>query len=282
MYMKHNLYKLTTSVAIILWSLSAVLLSHLSTPPIEGLIITTTIASSLIAAKITWQKNWQKLMTHKKQIMLTGIFLSINNLGYYLSFRYISATLIDIICWLWPAILLTTHSFIYKNKLNFKTKAAILLSTIAVLIIHPIKIDIINNNFLIGIALSFMATFAWCGYSLVTNKYKNIPSEFFIISIALSLPFLILLHFLFEPNIVPNTQDWQILLTLGLGPASMAFFCWDYSLKKGPLNIITISSCCIPVFSIIILIFFDRANFSINLLEAMILLVISNILVIKS
>ena len=275
-------YKITTSVAILLWSLSAILLSNLKTPPIEGLIITTTFAAIFIAIKITIQNNWQKVLNNKKSIILSGVFLSINNLAYYLSFNYISPTLIDIICWLWPAILIVSHSLIYKKPLNTTTKVSVILSTLAILVINPIKTTSLDIYSFLGIILAFSATASWCLYSLIAKKHNYIPAEFTVISISLSLPILIILHCIFETSIMPNMQDWQILLILSAGPASLAFCCWDYSLKKGPINSITISSCCIPIFSIMILILFDQATFSINLIISIILLLVSNFLVLKS
>ena len=49
------------------------------------------------------------------------------------------------------------------------------------------------------------------------------------------IPFGRLAHLLIEMTVWPSPGGWLAVLALGLGPVGIAFFVWDYGVKRGDI-----------------------------------------------
>ena len=123
------------------------------------------------------------------------------------------------------------------------------------------------------------AYISYVSYAIYAKKHKTISADYTVITLTSATPLIGLLHYLFETTIIPSTNDFYIFIAIATGPASLAFYCWDYSIKTGSINKISILSCLTPACSILLLIIFNEAQLSINLLFATILLLFSNIII---
>lgn len=111
--------------------------------------------------------------------------------------------------------------------------------------------------------------FIWASYSLLTKR-AALSSHVFptaaiglfgLVSGLLSL----LCHWLLEPAVVLNGQDWLLLAITGLGPLGAAFFMWDKALKLGDARHIGILSYLTPLASTSLLLLVSGSPFTLNI-----------------
>lgn len=113
----------------------------------------------------------------------------------------------------------------------------------------------------------------WATYSLGTRRVPAFPTSaiglFGLLSGLLSLA----CHWLLEPRVMLDAQDWTLITLMGLGPLGAAFFLWDKALKLGDARHIGILSYITPLASTALLMLVSGSHFtwSIALSAAMII-----------
>lgn len=101
----------------------------------------------------------------------------------------------------------------------------------------------LSGQYTFGYLMALGGAFAWAGCSLLSRRVSVVPTSivaaFCLVTALLSF----VCHFLFgEPTIWPqDTRQWLAVAGLGLFPAGLAFYCWDYGVKPG--NISAAGSC---------------------------------------
>ena len=117
---------------------------------------------------------------------------------------------------------------------------------------------ITNAGFAWGYIPAAGSAFIWASYSLMTKRLactgRGFPTAaiglFGLVSGLLSL----LCHALMEPAATLSSQDWLLMVVMGLGPLGAAFFLWDAALKRGDARQIGILSYITPLASTALLI----------------------------
>jgi len=106
-----------------------------------------------------------------------------------------------------------------------------------------------------GYACAFACAFLWSGYSVLSRRFGEVPTDavagFCLATAALSL----LCHLAFETTIWPtDAAQWLAVLALGLGPVGLAFYVWDIGVKRGDIRFLGVASYAAPVLSTLILV----------------------------
>jgi drug/metabolite transporter (DMT)-like permease len=106
-----------------------------------------------------------------------------------------------------------------------------------------------------GYAASFAAAFVWAGYSVLSARVGQVPTDavagFCLATAALSL----LCHLAFETTVWPaDVTQWGAVLLLGLGPVGAAFYLWDIGCKRGDVRLLGVTAYAAPVLSTLILV----------------------------
>jgi len=100
-----------------------------------------------------------------------------------------------------------------------------------------------------GYLPALASAFIWASYSLLTKRVRPFPTSaiggFALASGLLSL----VCHALLEDPVSLSTQDWGLIVLLGLGPLGGAFFLWDAALKRGDARQIGVLSFLTPLLS---------------------------------
>ena len=80
---------------------------------------------------------------------------------------------------------------------------------------------------------------------------------------------------LLEDTIWPqsNTQ-WLAIVGLDIGPVGIAFFTWDYAIKKGNIQILGVMAYAAPLISVLLLVLTGFAKVSYNLFFASIAIIL--------
>ncbi|HEY2111952.1 MAG TPA: EamA family transporter, partial [Dongiaceae bacterium] len=82
-------------------------------------------------------------------------------------------------------------------------------------------------------------------------------------------------------TVLPSPGGWLAVLALGLGPVGIAFFVWDYGVKRGDIQALGAFSYASPLISTLLLVLFDRATATTTLALACLLIVGGAILAAK-
>lgn len=261
---------LNALTSIFLWSSLATIGARVThVPPFLLVGITLGIGSLLSLRHYkSWFSNLNLLV-----IGVIGIF------GYhfmlFLSFRYIPVAEAILINYLWPILIVLLTAILlngYKLKIQHILGAAISLIGAFLILFKGFSGFTIES--VIGYLLAFGAALTWALYSVLTNRFTRLPTAtvggFCLVSAVLAIT----CHILFEPAVILSKSDIFFLLFLGIGPMGIAFYTWDYSLKKGDPRQIGTLSYLTPFLSITLLsIYEDKFQFAWTTLASLICIV---------
>ena len=123
-----------------------------------------------------------------------------------------------------------------------------------------------------GYAAALACAFTWSGYSLLSRRYGDVPTDvvtaFCIATSILSA----ICHLLLETTVWPDAaSQWLAVAGLGIFPVGLAFYTWDYGVKNGDIQLLGIASYASPVLSTLVLIAAGFADASWQVLTACIL-----------
>lgn len=269
--MKADLYAIG---AIALWASLATLATLLSDiPPFLltgiGLTIGALISIPLSGFKVSsWKIPFKTL--------LVGIFgLFGYHLMLFIAIKTAPPVEANLVNYLWP-LLIVLLSPVFTKALNLQLKhvlAALSGFAGAALAITSSGISGNSFGFEVGYLFALAAAIIWATYSLLTTKVQAFPTAaiglFALVSGLLSL----VAHFLLEEPANISTNDWWLLLVLGLGPLGGAFYFWDVALKIGDPRRIGLLAFLTPLLSTTLLLLVSGQALSLQLALATVLIV---------
>jgi drug/metabolite transporter (DMT)-like permease len=202
----------------------------------------------------------------------------------FIALRHAPAVEANLVNYLWPLFMVVLAPLLLRNvQLRGVHIAAALLgfagAAIAILgAATPNAADaatgaVMAGPFAWGYVPALGSALIWASYSLWTQRVPAFSTAavglFGLVSGVLSL----LCHWALEPAVALQSQDWWLLLAMGLGPLGAAFFLWDKALKLGDARQIGILSYITPLASTaLLMVVADRPfSWSIVLAAAMII-----------
>jgi len=236
--------------AIVLWGSLAplgVLLAHV--PPFLltglGLLVGSLIALPLSGGNLSSMK-----------VPLRTLALGVYGLfGFhfllFIALRHAPPVQANLVNYLWPlGIVLMAPLFLPGMRLHaLHIAAAFLGFGGAALAILGGRGDALQGGFAWGYLPALASAFVWASYSLMTQRVPRFPSAaiglFGLVSGVLSL----LCHAALEPAVTLSSNDWVLIVVMGLGPLGAAFYLWDAGLKQGDARQIGVLSFLTPLLS---------------------------------
>ncbi len=250
--------------ALLIWAMSASGAVALSALPafeiLSGIFISGFIASSIIN---TIRGNWQSAFSRPKYLLMAGILGIVgNDIFYILSFKYAPAVQVDLIVCLWPMFVLILASLMLNEQIKFNHIFACLLAFygVYILLTSGENIDVFNRYYLFGYLCAFASAALWSVYIIISRKYAKSTPELFAIYCGVGSVFSITMHLGFEVTVVPSFAQGMILIIMGITTHSLAYYGWDFAIKKGHFKLLNILPYGNPVLSVLALIFFGFAE----------------------
>jgi drug/metabolite transporter (DMT)-like permease len=105
-----------------------------------------------------------------------------------------------------------------------------------------------------GYALAFGCAFVWAGYSVLSRRMGQVPTEAVVGFCLITALLAGLAHLSFEAWEAPSFRGWLALAALGLGPVGAAFFLWDIGVKKGDIRLLGVAAYAAPLISTLALV----------------------------
>jgi drug/metabolite transporter (DMT)-like permease len=125
----------------------------------------------------------------------------------------------------------------------------------------------------LGLFLGFLCAITWAGYSTLSRRLGDVPTESVTIYCLGTALLSALVHPLVEETVWPqDALGWLAVLALGIGPVGAAFFTWDIGMKKGDIQLLGVASYAAPLLSTLALIVAGIATASWTILAAAVLI----------
>ena len=268
-------------VAIILWStlaLFTVLTNKI--PPFQLTAMSFSVAF-LIGLGL-WIKEGKGILIHLQlplKVWILGIYgLFGYHFFYFMAIKNAPPLEANLINYLWPLLIVLFSAFLPHEKLRwFHVVGAILGFMGAILLIGFGKEVGFSPLHVKGYAYALICALIWSSYSVLSRYFGEIPTSsigaFCGVTALLSLG----AHMIFEQTHIPSTQEFLATLALGIGPAGMAFFVWDFGMKRGDIKRIGSLSYATPLLSTLLLILFGLSTPNGTIYWACLLIVLGSI-----
>jgi len=252
---------LGVALTVLMWSTLATSVDLLHGTPtlfVNGVALTL---GGLLG--LPWAKNWKLPI---RLLLLGGGLMFIYHVIYFFALQLGDPIGVSLVHYLWPVIIVCLsgslsaggserRTMLLSALLGFGGAAAACWSvqqpSTASAVIGVVERHLFNE--VVAYLLALVSAFAWGAYSVLGKRYREVSS----LSVgAFSLPAglaCLALHFVSGRAPALNVQDWAVLIYMGLGPMGMAFYLWDFGMKRANTGLTTALSYATPVLSTVFL-----------------------------
>lgn len=269
------------SVAILLWGSLAVLTTLAGpVPPFLLTAITFGLAGIVGTGFIllrgqagrTAVAAWASQSPRAWAIGVGGLF------GYHLLFfialREAPAVQANLINYLWPLCIVVFSAFLPGERLRWFHSLGGLLGLAGTVLLVGGPALAVQVEFLPGYLAALGAALCWGGYSVLSRRYcAQVPTDFVAALCLVTAVLAGLCHWTLEARFTPTAQDWLVMAIMGAGPLGAAFFFWDIGIKRGLLRALGAASYATPLLSTLGLYLGGRAQITLDVLLAALLIV---------
>ena len=255
---------LTGFSAILLWSLLALLTAATGTiPPFQLLAMTFAIGGFCGLASWPFRRNVLAGLKLPAKVWIFGIAgLFGYHFFYYTALRNAPVAEAGLIAYLWPLLIVVGSAMLPNERLRaYHIIGAILgLSGTALLVAG--KFDGAGfGQYGFGYLSALICAFIWSAYSIISRHFRETPTDAVTIYCLATAILALICHLFLETTVWPqNTSQWLAVFGLGIGPVGLAFYAWDYGVKKGNIQLLGSIAYFAPVFSTIVLVLVGYAE----------------------
>ncbi|MGB3147762.1 MAG: EamA family transporter [Paracoccaceae bacterium] len=261
--------------AILMWAALALLTIY--SAPVPPLLLNTICFAIGGTLGLIWCLTTGRLALLRTVPLKVYAFGTAGLFGYHLlyfsAFRLAPYAETGLIAYLWPLLIVLMSGLLPGERLRplhvigamtgFCGSALILLNSGAGF--APERLP--------GFALAFLCALTWSGYSVLSRKLGQVPSESVTVFCLATAGLSFAAHLMFEVTEWPATsQAWLAVIGLGIGPVGLAFFFWDLGMKQGDIQLLGTASYAAPLLSTLALVFFGVAELTTTIILASLLI----------
>ena len=195
---------------------------------------------------------------------------------YFTALRLAPPAEANLVIYLWPLLIVLFSGLLPGETLRARhVGAAILgLAGMAVLAWGRGAGQDLAPGHAAGYACALLAAFVWAGYSVLSRRFREVPTDTVTIFCLATAGLGLAVHLAAESWMWPDgVLAWAAIALNGLGPVGAAFFLWDIGVKRGDIRLLGIASYGIPVASTLLLLLGGFADASPTLWAACLLIV---------
>jgi drug/metabolite transporter (DMT)-like permease len=263
--------------AILMWSTLA-LLTELSgeLPPFQLTAMSFTIAA--LIGVVLWLKQGGSILRRLKlplpvwALGIGGLFGY--HLFYFIALAHAPAVEASLIAYLWPVLIVLFSALLPQEQLRwFHVAGAIVGFLGAAVLVTQGRSLTFSAQYSLGYLAALVCALIWSSYSVLSRYWGTISTDavgsFCIATAVLSW----ICHLSFERTVWPQGGEWVAIAGLGLGPVGLAFYTWDYGVKRGNIKLLGALSYAAPLLSTLLLVASGLAEASGRLAVACLLIV---------
>jgi drug/metabolite transporter (DMT)-like permease len=262
--------------AILMWSLLAALTVATGKIPAFQLAAMTFAIGALVGA-LTWIGRPEAISALRQPpvawaVGVGGLFGY--HALYFLALRFAPPAEAGLLNYLWPLLIVLFSSLLPGERLAPHHIIGALLGLAGtVLLFAANRGSGFAPGQLPGLIAAFVAAFVWATYSVLSRRFKSVPTDavagFCLVTALLAT----LVHELVEVTVWPETTgQWLAIIVLGVGPVGAAFYAWDIGMKRGDIRVLGAASYATPLLSTLFLILSGFAQPSVSIAIAAVLI----------
>lgn len=262
--------------AIVMWSLLAALTVATGKIPAFQLAAMTFAIGALVGS-LTWIGRAGAIgaLRQPPLVWIVGVGgLFGYHALYFLALRFAPPAEAGLLNYLWPLLIVLFSSLLPGERLApHHVIGAVLGLAGTVLLLAGNGGSGFAPGQAPGLVAAFVAAFVWAAYSVMSRRFKSVPTDAvagFCLATALLAA---LVHGLVEATVWPETMpQWLAILALGVGPVGAAFYAWDIGMKRGDIRVLGAASYATPLLSTAFLILAGFAKASASIAVAAVLI----------
>lgn len=259
-------------LGLLLWSTSGVLATYVvNLPTFEVLSIAFFTSFFVSTINLLIKRKWF-ILKQRVALWIIGIIGIFGSESLYIAaVKYAPTSHIDLIYYTWPLMFIMLSRLFLKERIRRSYLVAATLSffSIYLLILRSQSSDTgYHNQYMFGYILAVADAFFSSLYVLGQRYFKETPTELIGVFCGIGMICSLLCHFQFEFTVVPNLKELLIMIYMGLSTQGIAYFLWDYGVKRGNYLSLSILSYTNAFVSMIWLVLFGITEFSFDLLAA--------------
>jgi drug/metabolite transporter (DMT)-like permease len=195
------------------------------------------------------------------------------HLFYFSALRLAPAAEASLIAYLWPLLIVLLSGLLPGERLGAGHVIGAVTAFAGAALLVAGGIGGPDRAALPGYALALLCAFTWSGYSILSRRMGTVPTAsvtvFCLMTALLSVP----AHLALEDTAWPDgAGGWAAMLGLGLGPVGLAFFTWDFGVKRGDIQLLGTAAYAAPLLSTLALVATGAAAASYTLALAAVLI----------
>jgi drug/metabolite transporter (DMT)-like permease len=262
--------------AVLMWAFLALLSTAAgSIPPFQLSAMTFAMGALVGFSRIALNPRLIHTFRQPPQVWIIGtVGLCLYHCAYFFAIQSAPPVEASLIAYLWPLLIVVFAAFLPGESLRLHHVIGVVLGLFgAALIITKGGAIGLQNGFKLGHAVALACAFIWSGYSVLSRRLGNVPTEivagYCLITAIVSL----VLHFALETTALPSTSgQWIAILLLGLFPVGAAFYTWDLGVKRGDIMVLGAASYASPLLSTLVLLVSGYAEFHWTIIVACLLI----------
>lgn len=188
------------------------------------------------------------------------------HLIYFTAFRLAPYAQTSLIAYLWPLFIVLFSGLLPGERLRPLHLIGALIAFAGAALIVLGRGTSSGPGATLGMGLAFLCALTWAGYSILSRKMGDVPTEAVTLYCLVTAALSALCHLGLETTAWPATPSgWASVAALGVGPVGLAFFTWDAGMKRGDIQLLGTLSYAAPLLSTLILVATGSAEPSLSL-----------------
>jgi drug/metabolite transporter (DMT)-like permease len=239
--------------AILMWSLLAVLTVATGKIPAFQLAAMTFAIGALVGF-LTWTRRPDAISALRQPpvawVVGVGGLFGYHAL-YFLALRFAPPAEAGLLNYLWPLLIVLFSALLPGERLapHHIIGAVLGLAGTGLLFAGNAGTGFAPGQ-VPGLIAAFVAAFVWAAYSVLSRKFKSIPTDavagFCLVTALLAA----VVHGVIEVTVWPDNAAQCLAITaLGVGPVGAAFYAWDIGMKRGDIRVLGAASYATPLLS---------------------------------
>ncbi len=265
------------SIAILLWS-SLVALATMTgaLPPFQLVAMAFSVAFLLgFGKRVLSGESWCAYLRQPPLAWLLGVGgLFGYHAFYFVALRLAPPVETSLINYLWPLLIVVGAASLPGERLGWWHIAGACAGLGGtVLLVTGGGAAGFSLDYGLGYAAAFGAAVTWAGYSILSRRMGEVPTEAVGGFCGATALLALICHLMLEQTIWPEGGQWLAVLAMGLGPVGAAFFLWDYGMKRGNIKALGGFSYAAPLLSTFLLILLGKGSLTPTVAAAGVLIV---------
>ncbi len=271
-------------IAVLLWATLALFTTATGRVP-PFLLLSLTFGIAFAVSLLRWlylarrdPAAFRRLFRQPAPVWLLGIVgLFGYHALYFTALDNAPPVEASLIAYLWPLLIVLLSALLPGERLHWThlVGAALGLIGAGLLVAQRGGGGVsFEAQYLTGYLAALGCAFTWSIYSVLSRRFGAAPTDLVGAFCGATALLGILAHLWLEPTIWPaDAGEWAAVLALGLGPVGLAFFVWDYGVKRGDIKALGACSYASPLLSTLLLILAGKAAATATVLLACALIV---------